>query len=59
MADTSVRADSVHATIYNNLMFYDSYDAGRYVPGVIVGVIPYLYEMENLHCRTLYPEGSK
>lgn len=134
MVDTSVRADSVHATIYNNLMFYDSYDAGRYVPGVIVGVIPSgkkqngavptvlttdlirtardvfvvyleaptvfklfitapgfheehyvwlepnkhydlmqlcgsyymegsdfqdLYEMENLHCRTWYPEGSK
>lgn len=47
MADTSVRADSVHATIYNNLMFYDSYDVSRYVPGVIVGVIPSGQETER------------
>ena len=134
MADASVLEDSVHATITNDLMFYASYDTGRYVPGVIVGLIPAgkkvngavpsiltkdlirtsrdvfavyleaptvfklfitapgfheehyvwlkpnthyhlmqlcgayymlgsdfqdLYEMENLHCRTWYPEGSK
>ena len=40
MADATVLEDSVHATISNDLVFYDSYDTSRYVPGVVAGVIP-------------------